>query len=490
MAKARSSRSKARKPTRAVKKTSSAKKAAKKKPVKKPVAKKTKKAAPKAKKVAAPAKKTTKKLAAAPKKAPVTVKKAPAALKNAPAALKKAPAAVKKAPPPPSKKAAAPSRKAAPAPAPSKKAAPPPKPSKKAAAPPSSRPASSREPAEPSRDRKSERRSVRRAPSAPASEPPSSRPPASSRPSMSEAPYSEPGDLSLELDEDEDIEERRQPRVEFAPRTNVVAPSIPIPVKSIPQRPSLEERSRIIDERIQKQTDDFRKQYTESFEMSWIYHDTALEGVVYTYEELASAFHGEEVPVVDSSIMPIYESIKRHKLAIEFVRDAVDKKRVPMNVDLVKKIYIILHPEEGDVKTVKYRRDIPQHRLYFHEYEAPDKIAYRVRLIVEWVNSPETRKNVSTLRISAKAHYDLARTYPFPHDSGKVARLFMNYLLLRGGLPPAIIHSTERQRYYEALKAPTAGPLVQMLKDSVDNALASIEKLLEEHETKKRGFVS
>jgi hypothetical protein len=29
-----------------------------------------------------------------------------------------------------------------------------------------------------------------------------------------------------------------------------------------------------------------------------------------------------------------------------------------------------------------------------------------------------------------------------------------------------------------------------MLRDSVANALSSIEKLLDEHETKKRGFVS
>jgi Fic family protein len=224
--------------------------------------------------------------------------------------------------------------------------------------------------------------------------------------------------------------------------------------------------------------------------MSWIYHDSALEGVVYTFEELTTAFQSEDLTLVDSSMVPVYESIRRHKQSIDFVRDAAEKRRVPISVDLVKKIYVILHPEEGDVKTVKYRRDIPQHRTYLHEYAAPDKIAYRVRSIVDWVNSPETRKNVGPLRIAAKAHYELARTYPFTHESCKVARMFMNLLLLRGGLPPAIVHAAERQRYYEALKAPTPASLVQMLRDAVDNALASIEKLLDEHETHKRGFVS
>jgi Fic family protein len=269
-----------------------------------------------------------------------------------------------------------------------------------------------------------------------------------------------------------------------------VAPSIPIPVKEIPQRPSLEERSRELETRIQRQTPEFRQRYLESFEMSWVYHDTALEGVVYTFEELMAAFRAEDLTVVDSSVMPIFEAIRRQKEAIDYVREAADKKRSVVSLDSLKKIYVILHPEEGDVKTVKYRRDVPQHRLYFHEYGAPDKIAYKVRQVIDWVNDPETKKSVGTLRTAAKVHYDLARIYPFTHDSGKVARMFMNMLLLRGDLPPAIIHSTERQRYYEALKASSAGPLLQMLRDSVDNALASIEKLLDEHETHTRGFVS
>src|SRR5690606_37593767 len=132
----------------------------------------------------------------------------------------------------------------------------------------------------------------------------------------------------------------------------------------------------------------------------------------------------------------------------------------------------------------------PQHRTYFHEYAAPDKIVYRVRQIFDWLNAPETRKSVSPLRMAAKAHYDLARTYPFSQDSGKVARLFMNYLLMRADLPPAIIHETERQRYYEALKASSPSDLVKILRDSLRNSISSIEKLLDEHETRMRGFVS
>jgi len=159
------------------------------------------------------------------------------------------------------------------------------------------------------------------------------------------------------------------------------------------------------------------------------------------------------------------------------------RRKQPITVDLIKKIFLILHPEEGDIKTVKYRKDIPQHRLYFHEYAPPDKITYKVRQIVDWINDPETKRTRTPVRLAARAHYDLLRVFPFAQDSGKVARLLLNLLLLRSGYPPAIIHSTDRQRYYEALKGSSA-TMNSIVQEAIDNNLASIEKLLDSYETR------
>jgi Fic family protein len=265
--------------------------------------------------------------------------------------------------------------------------------------------------------------------------------------------------------------------------------ALPLPLLPPPKRQSIEERASQIEQRLASAGEEFRKRYLDSLDMSWIYHDSALEGVVYTFEELRTALGAQPPPIGDSSLQPTYDDIRRHKEAIDFVRDFGEKKRLPVTVDVIKKIFLILHPEEGDIKTVKYRKDIPQHRLYFHEYAPPDKVAYKVRQIVDWLNDPETRKTRNGIRIAARAHYDLLRVYPFANDSGKVSRLFMNLLLMRTGLPPSILHSTERQRYYEALKG-SATTVLQMVQEAVENALSSVEKLLDEHETKKRAFVS
>ena len=134
-------------------------------------------------------------------------------------------------------------------------------------------------------------------------------------------------------------------------------------------------------------------------------------------------------------------------------------------------------------KTVRYRKDVPQHRMYFHEYTAPDKIPYKVRQIFDWLNGPEPKKLKSALRIAAKVHYDLLRVFPFAKDSGKVVRLFTNMLLLRADYPPAILHSTERQRYYEALKG-SSTTMHAIVQDAIENSLSSIEKLLDLYDGK------
>ncbi|MGE5784288.1 MAG: Fic family protein, partial [Myxococcales bacterium] len=248
---------------------------------------------------------------------------------------------------------------------------------------------------------------------------------------------------------------------------------------------NVEDRYRVIEERLKAAPDNFNRDYKETIDMSWIHHDSALEGVVYTFQELKSALDPANATITDSSLQPVVEEIRRHKQAIDLVRDLGERKRAPITVDTIKKIYVTLHPEEGDIKTVKYRRDIPQHRLYFHEYAHPEKITYKVRQVVDWFNGPEPKKLKSPIRVAARVHYELLRIFPFQTDSGKVARLMMNLILMRAGHPPAIIHSTERQRYYEALKG-ALPVLVQMVTESIMNSLMSIEKLLDDHDIRLR----
>ncbi len=176
----------------------------------------------------------------------------------------------------------------------------------------------------------------------------------------------------------------------------------------------MEERTAYLEGRLKHAPLEAQTKYQADLDMSWIAHDSALEGVVYTLAELRSAMGATEGEIgFDSSLQPVVEEIRRHREALNFVREQATKRRVPITVDIVKRIYCILHPEEGDVKTVKYRKDVPQHRLYFHEYSPPDKIAYKLRQVVDWVNDPETRRSRTPVQARGRAaHYDLVRIFP------------------------------------------------------------------------------
>jgi Fic family protein len=218
--------------------------------------------------------------------------------------------------------------------------------------------------------------------------------------------------------------------------------------------------------------------FRDRLTMSWIYHDSALEGSVYTPHELQAAIDNQIVS--DTSLIPVYDEIRQHQQAIELIRQLAEKKRLPLNLELLHKIYAVLDPQELDRKaTPKYRKDIPLHRLYFHEIAPPDKIPTRMRQVMQWLNASETKRNTHVVRLAAKLQFQLLQVYPYPKHSGKVARLFTNLMLIRQGYPPCIIHATDRQRYYEALKTSDAA-VAQLIAESLSAGIESAIKYFED----------
>ena len=244
------------------------------------------------------------------------------------------------------------------------------------------------------------------------------------------------------------------------------------------QAQRLDERLQVLHKKMEGASEESLAEYHRVLELSWIYHDSALEGVVYNMEELHAALDTQATG--DASLIPVFDEIRQNKAAIDMIRELATKKRLTISLDVIKKIYATLAPEELEGKSPpKYRKDMPLHRMYFHEISGPEKISYKMRQLITWINSPETKRATHTLRLAAKSHYQLLHIYPFPKQSGKVARLLMNLILVRGGYPPAIVHATERQRYYDALKTSdnaTAKVVTEALVASMDSAIRYFEE--------------
>jgi Fic family protein len=194
---------------------------------------------------------------------------------------------------------------------------------------------------------------------------------------------------------------------------------------------------------------------------------------VLSHEEIQAALDNQ--PVSDISLAPVFEEVRRHKVAIDLLRKQGQKRKASLNLDLVKKLHGMFYEEDDTKQAGKYRRDMPIHRLYFHEIAPPDKISVKMRQLFEWVETQEARR-MHPVKLGATLHYQMMRIYPFSQHSGKVSRLLMNCVLLQNDYLPVIVHAVERQRYYESLRLP-APTSISLLIESLENALTSAAKL-------------
>lgn len=234
-------------------------------------------------------------------------------------------------------------------------------------------------------------------------------------------------------------------------------------------------------------------EFDDKLDQSWIYHDNALEGVVLSYHELKAAI--DKKIISDITLIPMYEEIKHHKSAIELVRQMARtwaaekhekrsaKRKNTITLDTLKLLHSALTPEEK-AKGNPYRKDNPLHRLYFHEIAQPDKIAARMKKLVEWLDEEETQ-HMHPVERAARAHFKVMSIFPWPKNSGKVARILMNLMLLRDGYPPVVIHSIERQRYYECLRN-EAGGIVPLVLESLENGVDAAMRFFTELEQAQR----
>jgi Fic family protein len=239
-------------------------------------------------------------------------------------------------------------------------------------------------------------------------------------------------------------------------------------------------RSRTID--IDDRSEDIRellsdepgiaKDFEARYELSWLYHDNGLEGVVLTGQEMGLALANH--PITEATAVALHREIRNHKAAIDLVRAEAAGKKLRLNLTLVKRIYETLGAGVEGRSVADFRKEIPLHRAYFHEIAPPAKIGFLLGKLMDVCESSEFR-NLHPIHKASRLSHGFMQVYPFTENSGKVARLLANLILLHHGYLPCIVHATDRQRYYESLRGPEAA-LRDLMLDAIENGLANAEK--------------
>jgi Fic family protein len=214
------------------------------------------------------------------------------------------------------------------------------------------------------------------------------------------------------------------------------------------------------------------KVFMEKYELSWVYHENAIDGMVLTHADLRNAF--EPAGVVDSTMLHTWQELRNQRAAIDFVKSEAKAKAVKYNFALVKKLYEVLYKDLPHRNPPQLRHDMPLHRTYFHEIVQPQAIQPGLEQLFDFMASEEFRK-MHPVKQATHSHHRFMELFPYSDLSGKVGRMMMNLMLMRAGYMPVIIHSSERQRYYEGLRLP-ATQFGAIIMDAMDNSLDNLFK--------------
>lgn len=231
--------------------------------------------------------------------------------------------------------------------------------------------------------------------------------------------------------------------------------------------------------------------FDEKCKIAYIYHDSALDGIVLTYHELRAAV--DRKVMSDSALIPTYQEIKNHCEALELIQEHCKDERLKKNrartpkitVQLIYDLHVLLNKDLPRKTPGVLRKDMPLHRTYFHEILDPSEIEAGLAEVCESLNDADFRAQ-HAINQACLFHHGFMRVFPFSDGAGKIGRLTMNYFLMRAGYMPAVIHACDRQRYYESLKDPEA--LRTLIIDSMDAALeAGLRHLKERFKMRHSG---
>lgn len=142
-----------------------------------------------------------------------------------------------------------------------------------------------------------------------------------------------------------------------------------------------------------------------------------------------------------------------HYDAIRYVRQLA-RERTPLTEGDVRNLHrLVMQRSRPDIagRYADLARDV-RTETGRHEFPSPAEIPSLMGDFAKWLAvSPATPESAFA------AHRRLVAIHPFNDGNGRVARLLMNLLLIRGGYPPLAVRHEDRPSYIRALQQEQAG---------------------------------
>ncbi len=231
----------------------------------------------------------------------------------------------------------------------------------------------------------------------------------------------------------------------------------------------------------------------KKFRLEFNYNSNHMEGNTLTYGETALLlFWGN---TKGEHNMREYEEMKAHDVAYQLIQQWTIDARPLTESDIknLNKIILVkpfwkdaITPDGQDTRRLisigdykAYPNSVRLQNGEIFEYASPIDTPIQMGELVQWYNTHADavsgHDEAHPLFLASLLHYRFVRIHPFDDGNGRVARLLMNYVLLKNGLPPVVIKSAEKANYLRALNAADTGDMDTFVKYIGEKLIWSLE---------------
>lgn len=209
-----------------------------------------------------------------------------------------------------------------------------------------------------------------------------------------------------------------------------------------------------------------KKRLDEKFRLEFNYNSNHIEGNTLTYGQTKLLLIFGDT--TGNAKLQDYEEMRAHDVGFNIItQEAKDIER-PLSEAFIRELNKTIlvrpfwkdavtdagHPTRMEVRIGEYKSR-PNHvqtatgEIFY--YATPEETPIMMKELVEWYNDEADKKQLSPIELAALLHYRYIRIHPFEDGNGRIARLLVNYVLIRNNYPPIIIQSKDKDNYLRIL---------------------------------------
>ncbi len=210
-----------------------------------------------------------------------------------------------------------------------------------------------------------------------------------------------------------------------------------------------------------------QERFDKKVRLEWNYHSNHIEGNTLTYNGTKALLdEGKE-----EGIHPPrdYKEIKAHDLAVSKIREFAKDKERKLNEVTIRDLNQIILKEPfwkdavtSDGQKIKKKiipgqyKTKPNHVITeegsIFKFVEPYDVPIKMEELMEWFHKEMESSSLSIAFFIAHLHHKFIVIHPFDDGNGRIARLWINYVLLYFGYPPLVIKSEDKRNYFAALQ--------------------------------------